>query len=137
MLNLDITLVFQIVNFLIIIVISKYFIIKPILENIQRRNEKIEYLSKEITSKEEKIKELRKIYDLKLLEVHNKLKEERKFILENLKKDLDERRKKERSKLEKLYKEQIELLQKEYDVVLKTLEEKVPEFSGLIIEQLS
>jgi len=60
MLNLDITLVYQIINFVIIIVIAKNYILRPILTNVEKRNEKLEYLQQEIKAKEEELEELKK-----------------------------------------------------------------------------
>lgn len=136
MLNLDSTLILQIVNFLIIIFIAKNYILKPILTNIQRRNEKLEYLQREIKSKEEKLIELRKIYNLKILEVRNRLNEERKLVLDNLKKTLDDKRNKERNVIENYYRERVGKLQDDAVKVMQELNKKVPEFSELIIEKI-
>jgi F-type H+-transporting ATPase subunit b len=136
MLNLDSTLLFQIINFLIIVIVSKTYILKPILNNIQRRNEKLEYLQKEFKTKEEKINELRKIYDLKLLEARNKLNEERKVILDSLKKSLDDNKNKEKKVLDNYYRDKIITLQNEASNVMKELSKEVPEFSKLIIEKV-
>ena len=136
MLNLDSTLILQIVNFLIIVFVSKNYILKPILTNIQRRNEKLEYLQREIKSKEEKLIELKRIYNLKLLEVRNKLNEERKFVLDNIKKSLDEKRNKKRNDIENYYRDRVAKLQEDAAKVMKELDKEVPEFSELIIEKI-
>lgn len=136
MLNLDSTLILQMINFLIIIFISKKYILKPILSNIERRNEKLAYLQREIKVKEEKLAELKKIYNLKLLEARNKLNDERKLTLDNLKKSFEEQRNTEKNLNESYYREQISILEQESDRLMNELSKKVPEFSELIIEKL-
>jgi F-type H+-transporting ATPase subunit b len=136
MLNLDSTLVLQMINFLIIIFIAKRYILEPILSNIERRNEKLAYLQREIKAKEEKLAELKKIYNLKLLEARNKLNDERKLTLDNLKKSFEAQRTTEKKLNESYYREQIAILKKESEKLMNELNKKVPEFSELIIEKL-
>lgn len=136
MLNLDITLVYQIINFVIIIVIAKNYILRPILTNVEKRNEKLEYLQQEIKAKEEKLEELKKICNLKLQEARNRFNEERKTILDDLKKMLEERRSNEKRKIEHYYQEQLMLMEKESHDLLNELNKKIPDFSELLIEKI-
>jgi F-type H+-transporting ATPase subunit b len=136
MLNLDITLIYQIVNFIIIIIIAKNYILRPILTNVEKRNDKLAYLQQEIKAKEEKIGELKKICDLKLQEARNKFNEERKVVLDDLKKTIEAKRVIEKNKVDDNYRKQLILIEKEADDLLNKLNKKVPEFSELLIEKI-
>ena len=88
------------------------------------------------SAKEEKIGELKKICDLKLQEARNKFNEERKVVLDDLKKTIEAKRVIEKNKVDDNYRKQLILIEKEADDLLNKLNKKVPEFSELLIEKI-
>jgi F-type H+-transporting ATPase subunit b len=136
MLDLDITLIYQMINFILIVIIAKNYILRPILTNVEKRNDKLAYLQQEIKAKEEKLDKLRKICDLKLQEARNRFNEKRKFILDDLKKTIEGKRIREKSMAEDNYQKQLILIEKEVSDILNELNKRVPEFSELLIEKL-
>ncbi|MDY6821914.1 MAG: hypothetical protein SVN78_09880 [Deferribacterota bacterium] len=136
MISIDITLFFQVINFIIVIVISKYMIADPLIGAIEKRNNKILSLEQQVNEKKKKIEELQKLYEQKKLDAKRELNELKKDTIEDTKKEVSNSIQRERQKLDKYYKEQLKDLNKLYEKLIVELEKDMPGIKKLIIQKV-
>jgi F-type H+-transporting ATPase subunit b len=81
MISIDIALVFQIVNFLILLLLLNIFLYKPVRKILAERNAEIAEAKQKTTTVDEEVREKMALYEAKLRQVKAKANEEKNLAI--------------------------------------------------------
>ncbi|MGA1861712.1 hypothetical protein OWM07_02345 [Deferribacter thermophilus] len=136
MINLDITLFLQIINFLLILFIGKKLIFDPVNETVNKRDSRINSLRKSAEEMLAEINKLKSEYEAKLAAVKKEISEYQSSVRQEAVNVATEKVSKVKSELDKKVEEarkQIEVEKEKAKVELKTEAEKLSE---MIVEKI-
>jgi len=136
MINLDITFLIQIVNFVIIIVISKYMVLDPLMNNIKKRHHTVEELNKTIEEIRSEINRLNIECEEKLKIARKKNMDERQSTLSRVELEIERNIAEEKDHLSKEYKTILNTIFDEYDMAQHILKKEVAVLSNDLVEKI-
>ena len=136
MINLFITFLIQIVNFVIIIVISKYMVLDPLMNNIKKRHHTVEELNKTIEEIRSEINRLNIECEEKLKIARKKNMDERQSTLSRVELEIERNIAEEKDHLSKEYKTILNTIFDEYDMAQHILKKEVAVLSNDLVEKI-
>jgi F-type H+-transporting ATPase subunit b len=136
MIEINLTIVIQVVQFLLLLLVVNRFLFKPTIAQIEERGEKITRWERETKNCHESVQARLQNYENQILEARLKAQEQQELMTEELKKEEEKKLAAVSEEALRIVASTQEKLQQETELLRKQLREQAEEMSQLVTEKV-
>ena len=136
MIEINLTIVIQVVQFLLLLLVVNRFLFKPTIAQIEERAEKITRWERETKNCHESVQARLQNYENQILEARLKAQEQQELMTEELKKEEEKKLAAVSEEALRIVASTQEKLQQETELLRKQLREQAEEMSQLVTEKV-
>lgn len=137
MISVDFTILLQMLNFLIILVIGKKMILDPVMGTVDKRNQKIDNLLAEASNLKETVEKQKNEYEVKLQDIKNEVAEHHKKVKDAILKETNAKIDEAKKAMSTKVKNAREEIQSEFEKAKLTLQDDAESFAASIVEKIT